>query len=136
VRDGQAGTRTVPARTTAGSLAVLQAVEPANPPGALDLMTAHRSRHQRAPRQAGWAGHPRGQPVVLPTGAGGLTRMEAGWRLVRRVALAGQPVVDGEEIAPATGRATQPLNGRATPWVWGRPPRHRRRYRRHCVYRL
>jgi transposase len=35
VRDGQAGTRTAPARNTAGSLALLRDIEVANPTGEL-----------------------------------------------------------------------------------------------------
>ena len=43
---------------------------------------------------------------------------------------------DADEIATATRVATQQLNRRARPWVWGRPPRPPRHHRRVFVYRL
>ena len=70
------------------------------------------------------------EQVFIPVGACWLNLQEAWWRLFRREALAGQSFADAEEIELATRVATNQLNHRARPWVWGRPPRpprHRRR---------
>jgi hypothetical protein len=55
---------------------------------------------------------------------------------LRREAFAGPSFADAQEIDQATQVATQQLNARAKPWVWGRPPPPHRRLRRHFVYRL
>ena len=43
------------------------------------------------------------------------------WRLLRREAFAGQTCADHTEIEQAVAGATARLNGRARPWIWGRP---------------
>ena len=44
--------------------------------------------------------------------------------------------VASAEIEQATRVATAQLNHRAKPWVWGRPPKTRRRLRRLFCYRI
>ena len=51
-------------------------------------------------------------------------------------AFAGQTFADGEEIENISVLATQKLNHRAKPWLWGRPPRPHRHLRRRFVYCL
>lgn len=82
------------------------------------------------------AAHPRVHQGFIPTGACWLTRQEPWWRLCRKEAFAGQPFADGAEIDQATAVATRQLNRRAKPWIWGRPPRPKRRKRRCLVYRI
>lgn len=69
-------------------------------------------------------------------GAAWLNLIEVWWRLFRRQALAGQDFADGYEIDRATRVATRQLNRKASPWVWGRPPKPPRHRRRTFVYRL
>ena len=61
---------------------------------------------------------------------------EGWWRLFRRDALAGQSFINADEIDHATCLATQQLNARAKPWIWGRPPPPHRHLRRGFIYRL
>lgn len=136
VRDGQALTRTAPSRNTAGYLGLLQAVAEANPAGDLYLISDNLASHKSPPIQEWLAANPRVQPVFLPTGACWLNLSEAWWRLFRREALAGQDIGDARDMAETTRAATERLNRRAKPWVWGRPPRPRRRPRRRFVCRL
>jgi hypothetical protein len=136
VRDGHEVTRTAPARTTVGYLALLNAVEQDHPAGDLSLITDNLSSHKSPPIQQWLEAHPRVHQVFLPTGAGWLNRQEGGWRLFRREALAGQDFADAREIDQATRVATAHLNARASPWVWGRPPRPHRLLRRRFVYAL
>jgi hypothetical protein len=65
-----------------------------------------------------------------------LNLQEGWWRLFRRDALAGQSFANADEIEQATRVATTQLNQRATPWVWGRPAKDHRHYRRVFAYRI
>jgi hypothetical protein len=136
VRDGQALTLTAPSRNTAGYLRLLEAIDYANPSGALCLIMDNLSSHTSGPIRDWLAEHPRVEQVPLPTGACWLNLQEGWWRLFRRDALAGQDFADAAEIDQATGLATRQLNARAKPWVWGRPPPPRRHLRRHFMYSL
>jgi transposase len=136
VRDGQALTFTAPSRNTVGYREVLEQINTANPDGAIHVITDNLASHKSPPIQAWLAAHPRVQQVFIPVGACWLNLQEAWWRLFRREAFAGQTFADPDEIAHATRVATQQLNRRAKPWVWGRPPRPPRHRRRAFVYCL
>ena len=136
VRDGQVVTLTASSRTTAGYLQLLAAVATAHPTGARYRITDNLSSHKSPPIQAWLAEHPRVQQVFIPTGASWLNLQEGWWRLFRREALAGQTFATAEEIERATGVATQQLNARAQPWIWGRSPPPKRHRRRRLVYYL
>jgi hypothetical protein len=136
VRDGQEVTFTAPSRNTAGYLELLTVLDQANPEGELNLVSDNLSSHTSGPIQQWLAVHPRVHPVPLPTGACWLNLQEGWWRLFRREAFAGQSFADAKEIDLATRVATQHLNARAKPWVWGRPPPLQRRLRRRFVYCL
>ena len=135
-RDGQAITLTTRSRNTAGYRQLLDALVAANPDGDLYLIADNLSSHKSPPIEEWLAAHPRVQQVFIPKGACWLNLQEAWWRLFRKEALAGQTFADAEEIDQATTVATQQLNRRARPWIWGRPPRPKRRKRRCLVYRL
>jgi DDE superfamily endonuclease len=136
VQDGHELTLTARSRNTAGYLRLLNAIDAANPEGELYLITDNLSSHTSQPIQAWLAAHPRVQQVFIPKGACWLNLQEPWWRLFRREALAGQTFADGNEIEQASEVATQQLNRRAKPWVWGRPARTPRHRRRVFVYRL
>jgi transposase len=136
VRDGQVVTLTSGSRNTAGYLQLLEAVVAANPTGDLYLITDNLSSHKSPPIHAWLAEHPRVRQVFIPTGACWLNLQEGWWRLFRREALAGQTFADAAEIERATCVATQQLNARATPWIWGRSPLPQRHLRRRFVYHL
>ncbi len=134
VREGQELTFTAPARNTVGYLTLLTALEHANPQGELPLIADNLSRHTSGPIQQWLAVQPRVHPVPIPTGACWLNLQEGWWRLFRREAFAGQDFADAKEIDQATRVATQHLNARAKPWIWGRPPPPHRHLRRRLVY--
>jgi DDE superfamily endonuclease len=136
VRDGQALTLTAPARNTVGYRTLLDAIAAANPDGELYVIGDNLGSHKSPPIQEWLAAHSRVHPVFIPKGACWLNLQEPWWRLFRHEALAGQSLADGTEITGATRVATEQLNQRAKPWVWGRPP-PRLRHRRRCfMYRL
>ena len=139
VRDGHALTCTAPSRNTVGYLTLLTLLtrlDAANPEGELHLVSDNLSSHTSAPIQEWLGQHPRVHPVPIPTGACWLNLQEGWWRLFRREAFAGQSFADAEEIDLATRVATDHLNARAKPWVWGRPPPPQRTLRRRFVYYL
>jgi transposase len=133
-RDGHVITLTTRARNTAGYRQLLDAIDAANPEGDLYLIADNLSSHKSLPIVAWLAAHPRVHQVFIPKGACWLNLQEPWWRLFRKEALAGQTFANGEEIDQATEVATQQLNRRAQPWIWGRPPRPKRRKRRRLVY--
>jgi hypothetical protein len=135
VRAGQVLTPIAPARTTAGSRALLQARDEASPHGDLSLVTDTLSSHTSGPICTWLADHPRIQQAFIPVGAAWLNRIEGWWRLFRRKAFAGASLANAEDFASATRIATAQLNRHATPWVWGRPPPRHRTLRRCFVYR-
>ncbi|HEX4208352.1 MAG TPA: hypothetical protein VHZ51_29940 [Ktedonobacteraceae bacterium] len=57
-------------------------------------------------------------------------------RLFHRDALTGQSFANPKEIEQATRAATAQLNRRVKPWIWGRPPKDHRHYRRVFCYRI
>ena len=136
VRDGREVTFTAPSRNTVGYLKLLKTIDEANPDGDLHLVSDNLSSPTSGPIQE-WLGlHPRVHPVPIPTGACWLNLQEGWWRLFRREAFAGQSFADAKEIDRATQVATDHLNARAHPWVWGRPPPPQRTLRRRFVYCL
>jgi hypothetical protein len=151
VRDGHEVTFSAPARNTVGYRKLLKQSAEANPDGELHLVSDTLSSHTRSPIQEWLGQHPRVHPVPIPTGAGWLNLQDGWWRLYRRAAFAGQAFAgqafagqafagqafaDAKEIALATRVATEHLNARAHPWVWGRPAPPHRTLRRRFVYRL
>ena len=136
VRDGHEVTFTAPSRNTVAYLKLLTLLDATNPAGELNLVSDNLSSHTSGPIQQWLAQHPRVHPVPLPTGACWLNLQEGWWRLFRREAFAGQSFADAKEIDLATRVATDHLNARAKPWIWGRPPPARRVLRRRFVYCL
>ncbi len=128
--------RRPPARDSAGSPQLLEAVAAANPPGAPYLISDNLSRHKRPPVQGWLAANPRVRPAFIPVAACGLNVQGPWWRPCRRAARAGQTVAEGEGIDRATAVATKQLNARAKPWGWGRPQRPPRVLRHSSVYRI
>jgi hypothetical protein len=136
VRDGQTLTQTTASRNTAGYLELLQAIDRANPTGELYLIADNLSSHMSGPIRDWLAAHPRLRHAFIPVGAAWLNLIEGWWRLLRRAAFAGQCFANWEEIALAVRVATRQLNTRASPWIWGRPPKRPRLLCRRFVYRL
>jgi hypothetical protein len=136
VHDGHAQTLSARSRNTAGYLRLLNAIDAANPEGELYLIADNLSSHPSRPIQEWFAAHPRVHHVFIPKGACWLNLQEPWWRLFRHEALAGQTFADANEIEQATEIATQQLNRRAKPWVWGRPARTPRYQRRVFVCHL
>jgi hypothetical protein len=136
IRDGHAVTLTAHSRNTVGYLRLLDAVAQDHPAGDLYLITDNLSSHKSPPIQAWLDAHARVHQVFIPTGACWLNLQEGWWRLFRREALAGQTFADAAEIDNVTALATQKLNHRAKPWIWGRPSRPQRHLRRRFVYCL
>jgi transposase len=136
VRDGKALTRCAASRNSKGYIALLADIEADNPSGDLFIITDNLSSHSSLETRTWLVDHPRIHHVFIPTGACWLNLQEGWWRLFRRDALAGQSFANPKEIEQATRVATAQLNRRAKPWIWGRPPKDHRHYRRLFCYRI
>jgi transposase len=134
--DGITLTCAAPSRNTAGYLKLLTVIETHYPLGEIYLIADNLSSHTSQPILAWLAEHPRVHHVFIPVGACWLNLIEGWWRLLRRHAYAGQSFANTEEIALATQVATEQLNRRAHPWIWGRPPLPHRFLRRRFIYYL
>jgi transposase len=134
--DGQTVTMTAGARNSVNYCHFLGQVEQAHPEETLYVIVDNLSSHTSAKTQTWLADHPRIQQVFIPKGACWLNLQEGWWRLFRREALAGQTFADYSEIARATQVATQQLNRRAKPWIWGRPEKPPRYTRHVFTYRI
>jgi transposase len=136
VRDGQALTLCASSRNSANYIKMLQMIEEANPEGDVYIITDNLSSHNSNATTTWLLSHPRLHQIFIPKGACWLNMQEGWWRLYRRDALAGQTFADSAEIEQATRLATTQLNLRAKSWVWGRPPKKPRHYRRLFCYRI
>jgi hypothetical protein len=136
VRDGKELTRCAASRNSTNYIALLSDIESDNPAGDIFLITDNLSSHNSAQTRAWMDEHPRLHHVFIPKGACWLNLQEGWWRLFRRDALAGQSFANEDEIEQATRITTAQLNHRANPWIWGRPPKDHRHYRRLFCYRL
>jgi len=137
VQDGKELTCCVASRNSTNYITLLEDIEADNPTGDIFIITDNPSSHNSAQTCAWMTEHPRLHHVFIPTGACWLNLQEGWWRLFRRDALAGQSFATPDEIEQATRVATAQLNRRAKPWIWGRPPKDHRHYRRvFCYYTL
>lgn len=136
VEDGKSLAFTSRSRNSKGYIKLLQKIERAIPRGLIYLVADNLKIHDSVLVRGWLEEHPRIEHAFIPKGAAWLNLIEVWWRLFRRQALAGQDFADGYEIDQATRVATRQLNRKASPWVWGRPPRPPRHRRRAFVYRL
>jgi DDE superfamily endonuclease len=127
VRDGKELTRCALSRNSKGYIALLADIF---------IITDNLSSHNSLETRTWLEAHPRIHQIFIPTGACWLNLQEGWWRLFRRDALAGQSFANPKEIEQATRVATTQLNLRAKPWVWARPPKIPRHYRRLFCYRI
>ncbi|WP_405876735.1 transposase [Streptomyces sp. NBC_00005] len=133
-RDGQAITLTATSRNSAFYQQFLQLVEDANPAGDIYVITDNLSSHNSVSTRTWLEDHPRIKHVFIPVGACWLNLQEGWWRIFRKTALAGRSFGDRDHITHATRVATDQLNARARPWIWGRPAPPTRQLRRRYVY--
>lgn len=135
-QDGQTLTMTAHSRNSDNYCRFLSQLEQSYPQGTLYIITDNLSSHTSLKTRTWLEDHPRIRHIFIPKGAAWLNLQEGWWRLLRREALAGQTFADYTEIEQATALATQQLNRRAKPWVWGRPSKPPRNKRRLFVYRI
>jgi transposase len=136
VEDGKSLTFTSRSRNSESYLKLLRKIERAIPRGLIYLIADNLKIHDSALVRRWLEGHPRIKHAFIPKGAAWLNLIEAWWRIFRRQAFAGQSFADSYEIDLATRVATRQLNRKASPWVWGRPPKPPRHRRRTFVYHL
>ncbi|WP_447034820.1 transposase [Streptomyces sp. DSM 118878] len=132
--DGQAVTMTAPSRNSVFYQQFLHLIEDANPEGEIWIVTDNLSSHNSVSTRTWLEGHPRIHHAFIPVGACWLNLQEGWWRIFRKAALAGRSFANPDDIEYATTLATDRLNSRARPWIWGRLAPPTRPLRRRYVY--
>ncbi|WP_323136424.1 transposase [Streptomyces sp. NBC_01446] len=111
----------------------LQQIEDANP-GEIWVVTDNLSSRSSMSTRAWLEGRSRIHHAFVPVGACWLNLQEGWWRIFREAALAGRSFANRDDITYATALASNQLNSRAHPWIWGRPTPPTRPLRRRYVY--
>ncbi|MER5667128.1 transposase [Streptomyces mirabilis] len=132
--DGQALTMTASSRNSVFYQQCLQQIEDANPSGEIWIVTDNLSSHNSLSTRTWLEDHPRIHHTFIPAGACWLNLQEGWWRIFRKAALAGRSFANRDDIEHATTLATNQLNSRANPWIWGRPTPPTRLLRRRYAY--
>jgi hypothetical protein len=135
-RSGQALVETAAARDTASWLAFLDRLEAFVPAGAVYLIVDALPLHWTLDTMLWNWGHPRFHLVPLPKRAAWLNLIEGFWKVLTQRALHGRTCRSAEEVAAALQAGTADWNAAPTPFLWGRPPRPKRRRRRTYTYRI
>lgn len=112
----------------------LQLLEDANPVGELWIVTDNLSSHNSVSTRAWLEDDPRIHHAFIPVGACWLSLQEGWWRIFRKAALAGRSFANRGDIEYAITLATDQLNNRASPGVWGGPGPPTRLLRRRYMY--
>ena len=81
-------------------------------------------------------GHPRFHFVPLPKAAAWPNLIEGFWKIRNQRALAGRACRTVAAVEAALHAGVADWNRRPPPFLWGRPPKTRRPFRRKYVYRI
>jgi len=135
-RSGQALVATAAARDTASWLTFLDRLESFAPAGNVYLIVDALPLHWTLDTMLWNWGHPRFHFVPLPKRAAWLNLIEGFWKVLTQRALHGRTCRSPAEVAAALQAGTDDWNATPTPFLWGRPPRPKRRLRRTYIYRI
>lgn len=135
-RTGEVFVETADTRDTASWLHFLDGLEAFAPEGEVYLIVDGLPLHWTLDTMLWNWGHARFHFVPLPKAAAWLNLIEGFWKILKQRALAGRacPTVANVEAALQAGVAD--WNRRPTPFLWGRPAKAQRQFKRRYVYRI
>jgi transposase len=81
-------------------------------------------------------GHPRFHLVPLPKAAAWLNLIEGVWKILGQRSLAGRLCTRTDDVDHAVLAGVTDWNRHPTPFLWGRPPRPQRHFKRSFVFRI
>jgi transposase len=123
-------------RTTASWLQFLDRLESFVPPGEAYVIVDGLPLHWSIDTMLWNWGHPRFHLVPLPKQAAWLNLIEGFWKILTQRTLDGRSCRSTNEVATALAAGVADWNAHPTPFLWGRPPRPRRRLKRTYVFRI
>lgn len=135
-RSGQVLVETAERRNTTSWLHFLDQLEAFVPTGEVDLILDGLVLHWGVETMLWNWGHPRFHFVPLPKRAAWLNLIEGFWKILTQRALHGRTCLSTSEVTAALDVGVADWNQHPTPFVWGRLPKPRRRFRRAYTYRL
>jgi hypothetical protein len=123
-------------RTTATWLQFLDRLEDFIPAGEVYLIVDALPLHWTLETMLWNWGHPRFHLVPLPRKAAWLNMIEGFWKILTDRALHGRTCRTTIAVAAALQAGVVDWNEHPTPFLWGRPPKPKRRLKRAYVYRI
>jgi hypothetical protein len=135
-RTGEVFVQTVATRDTASWLRFLDGVETFIPLDEVYLITDALPLHWTMDTMLWNWGHPRFHFVPLPKAAAWLNLIEGFCKILRQRALAGRDCLSTEAVDQALRAGVLAWNRHPTPFLWGRPPKPKRQFKRAYVYRI
>lgn len=123
-------------RDTTSWLDFLDRLEAFVPTGAVYLIVDALPLHWTIDTMLWNRGHPRFRFVPLPKAAAWLNLIEGFWKVLTQRALRGRTCPDTRTVAAALQAGVDDWNEHPTPFVWGRPPKPKRQFKRTYLYRI
>ncbi len=135
-RTGTVFVETAATRDTASWLHFLDGLEAFAPAGEVYLIVDALPLHWTLDTMLWNWGHPRFHFVPLPRAAAWLNLIEGCWKILNQRALAGRACHSVAAVEAALHAGVADWNRQPTPFLWGRPAKPRRRFKRAYVYRI
>ena len=135
-RTGEVFVATANTRDTASWLHLLDGLEAFAPQGNVYLVVDALPLHWTLDTMLWNWGHPRFRFVPLPKAAAWLNLIEGFWKILNQRALAGRTCQSVAEVEAALWAGVDDWNRQPTPFLWGRPAKPRRQFKRAYVYRI
>ena len=135
-RTGAVFLETADTRDTASWLHFLDGLAGFAPTGDVYLIVDGLPLHWTVDTMRWSWGHQRCHFVSRPKAAAWRNLIEGFWEILNQRALAGRACRTVAEVEAALHAGVADWNRRPTPFLWGRPPKTRRLFRRKYVYRI
>jgi len=135
-RTGAVFLETAETRDTASWLHFLDGLEDFAPDGEVYLIVDALPLHWTLDTMLWNWGHARFHFVPLPKAAAWLNLIEGFWKILNQRALAGRDCRTVADVEAALRAGVADWNRRPTPFLWGRPAKPQRQFKRAYVYRI
>jgi transposase len=135
-RTGEACIETADARNTATWLHFLDRLESFVPEGEVYLIVDALPLNWTLDTMLWTWGHPRFRFVPLPKAAAWLNLIEGFWKILTERSLHGRTFCGTDQLTAALQAGVADWNEHPTPFLWGRPPKPKRHFKRTYLYRI